>query len=858
MKKILALVLALVMTMSLATISSGAAFSDADKVQYTDAVNTMSALGVLGGYADGSIRPQADVTRGAAAKMVAMVATGSNATTIGYYKGTSSFSDVPATHTFADAVAFCVARGIVAGYGNGTYGVGDNVKGWAVAKMVLVAMGYDAKAYGMEGTGSALNTITLASTLGLFNGMAADFNANDAASREECAQIVYNALTVEGVMKGFVNSDGSYTYQPSNACLLDNYMRATEGTAALAQLTKSTVVENQATGNKYTVLANGTKLTAETGLDMIGHYVTYDVTPAAANADGAVAAYAVVDLSTVATADWSYTAKKDNFKALFGTDALTEMSGYKSFTNYDEDAQAATGKFSTSDWTVADGEYVLYNDGTATKVVSYLAPSTFDVGYVDGYTAGTAAKNGSVSFVSIAANSGDWTLYTKTGETTPTTIALYDGIAVGDIVAVQQTGDIYTATKLSTVTGKVTAVNNKQYEETITIGGQVYYQSDCWTATASDVMATGSVIGWTAALNQDVVAYIDATGAVVAMTAVDTSIDAGLVYVVDKYSLTASTNNYGGTATSWYAQCVDMSGKEVSYLVAAESDVPADGLYKVTQNYNTTLKANVATFGTADVANTADGVAVSAASNTAGVTSTTKVANNYYYADGVKFIYVSGSKDTLKVSVKEGAQKIAAGVAYDYYATKGVYDANYTVQYVIVAGSESTAVASTDVVYVAVGTTTKTATYTQANGQPGTAYVYNVYINGEAKEVMSTASSLTTGFKTYSVDAVTGMYSFETLSEGVYTDIGVTNLYGTKLTAGTDKFVDSEAGSAKIVDLAYAAMTAAQKENATEATTLNDLIGSSSNARISAVYTVDATGAKTVNTIYVLTQAVNS
>ena len=72
MKKILALVLALVMTLSLATISSGAAYSDADKVQYVDAVNTMSALGVMGGYADGSIRPQADVTRGAAAKMVAL------------------------------------------------------------------------------------------------------------------------------------------------------------------------------------------------------------------------------------------------------------------------------------------------------------------------------------------------------------------------------------------------------------------------------------------------------------------------------------------------------------------------------------------------------------------------------------------------------------------------------------------------------------------------------------------------------------------------------------------------------------------------------------------------------------------
>ena len=383
MKKILALVLALVMTMSLATISSGAAYSDADKVQYVDAVNTLSAYGVLGGYADGSIRPQADVTRGAAAKMVAMVATGSNTTTIGYYKGTSTFADVPATHTFADAVAFCVARGIVAGYGNGQYGVADNVKGWAVAKMVLVAMGYDAKAFGMEGAGSALNTITLASQKGLFAGMAADFDANAAASREECAQIIYNALNKTGVAKGNMNSDGSYTYVPSSAKLQDNYNT----------IVKEVLTENQATGAAYTVI-NGVNYNLETGLDLIGHKVAV-VKSSAAKTDAAgqtyYDAFAVVDLSSVVTvaADLSGETK---FDAAFGKAAISD-AGAKVFKNY---AEVSADDGFVDGTSAKAGTYVLYTDENgAISLVSALT-SDFSVGYVTEFKAGTAKVDGVV------------------------------------------------------------------------------------------------------------------------------------------------------------------------------------------------------------------------------------------------------------------------------------------------------------------------------------------------------------------------------------------------------------------------------------------------------------------------------
>ena len=60
MKKFLSLVLALVMTMSLVTVSAGAKdFTDSSKIKYKEAVDVMSAVDVIDGYADGAFNPTA-------------------------------------------------------------------------------------------------------------------------------------------------------------------------------------------------------------------------------------------------------------------------------------------------------------------------------------------------------------------------------------------------------------------------------------------------------------------------------------------------------------------------------------------------------------------------------------------------------------------------------------------------------------------------------------------------------------------------------------------------------------------------------------------------------------------------------
>jgi len=57
MKKFLSLALALVMTMSLVTVSAGAKdFTDDSKITYDEAVAVISEIGVVDGYTDGAFK----------------------------------------------------------------------------------------------------------------------------------------------------------------------------------------------------------------------------------------------------------------------------------------------------------------------------------------------------------------------------------------------------------------------------------------------------------------------------------------------------------------------------------------------------------------------------------------------------------------------------------------------------------------------------------------------------------------------------------------------------------------------------------------------------------------------------------
>ena len=57
-KKVLSLVLCVAVMLSVMVMGAGAAFSDQDKIENTEAVDACSVLNIIGGYPDGSYKPE--------------------------------------------------------------------------------------------------------------------------------------------------------------------------------------------------------------------------------------------------------------------------------------------------------------------------------------------------------------------------------------------------------------------------------------------------------------------------------------------------------------------------------------------------------------------------------------------------------------------------------------------------------------------------------------------------------------------------------------------------------------------------------------------------------------------------------
>ena len=194
MKKFLSLVLALVMTMSLVTVSAGAKdFTDNDKITYDEAVAVMSAVKVIDGYAEGDFRPTATLTRGAAAKIICNLILGPT-TASALVADAAPYKDVPTNSTFAGYIAYCQKEGIISGYADGTFKPGNTLTGYAFMKMLLGALGYDSAIEGYTGANWSIAVAKQAINAGLNKSLKGSFNGVKAVTREEACLYAFNTL----------------------------------------------------------------------------------------------------------------------------------------------------------------------------------------------------------------------------------------------------------------------------------------------------------------------------------------------------------------------------------------------------------------------------------------------------------------------------------------------------------------------------------------------------------------------------------------------------------------------------------------------------------------------------------------
>lgn len=193
-RKVLALILVVATLFSFVAMASAKTledYSDASEVNYEEAVEVLSALGIINGYTDGTFKPAGEIEREEMAKMVAMLRNAGDFDA-SLYASANKFAD--AKGTWAEGyIAYCTQVGIVNGRNASTFDPDGKVTGVEVLKMLLCTLGYDAKEQGYVGANWQVNVLRDAKKSDMLEGLAA-MDVYAPATREQAAQMFLNAL----------------------------------------------------------------------------------------------------------------------------------------------------------------------------------------------------------------------------------------------------------------------------------------------------------------------------------------------------------------------------------------------------------------------------------------------------------------------------------------------------------------------------------------------------------------------------------------------------------------------------------------------------------------------------------------
>lgn len=199
LKKVLSLVLAVAMMVSICVVGAGAVnyddFKDEGTITKKQAVETLVSLDVLNGYNGGeTFAPTQPVTRAEMATIICRILAGGESLIPDATKEVPTYTDIDG-HWAESYIEYCTSLGIVSGKGNGIFDPQANVTAAEAAKMVMTTLGYNADIEGFKGAGWDINTMAKANTLKLTANLVKEISANVAITREQVAQLIYNALS---------------------------------------------------------------------------------------------------------------------------------------------------------------------------------------------------------------------------------------------------------------------------------------------------------------------------------------------------------------------------------------------------------------------------------------------------------------------------------------------------------------------------------------------------------------------------------------------------------------------------------------------------------------------------------------
>ena len=197
LKKILAMVLALVMSLSLMATAGAAQFPDVDDSNpYKTAIDVLDELKVFQGFEDGTFKPTDTLNRAQAAVLVYRIATGDveNKYLDNYtYMQQSKFNDLDGYNWAKGYINYCQNAGIVVGTSATTFNPGAPVTGYQLMVMLLRTLGYGKAGEFTDPKGWELQTAAIAEREGILkNVTGGDFGAP--APRQMVAEILFRGI----------------------------------------------------------------------------------------------------------------------------------------------------------------------------------------------------------------------------------------------------------------------------------------------------------------------------------------------------------------------------------------------------------------------------------------------------------------------------------------------------------------------------------------------------------------------------------------------------------------------------------------------------------------------------------------
>ena len=706
MKKFLSLVLALVMTMSLVTVSAGAKdFTDDSEITYKEAVDVISALGVVDGYSDGDFRPDDVLTRGAAAKIICNLILGPT-TASALSAGTAPFKDVPVTNTFAGYITYCSQQGIISGYADGTFRPTGTLSGNAFMKMLLGALGYDSSIEGYTGANWQVSVIKQASGIGLDDGND-EFVGSQAVTRQEAALYAFNMLQATMV-----------EYDKKDTIVVGDITINTTSTRKDVENNTNTDGNIDGERNGDGLMQFGEKyfkdLEKEDATDVFGHPSSkwvYDGDDVGTYANEADATYVVedddMDVGQVVTSS-SYM----NYSSSEAKDA-------KYFLNGDDNEVKSSELVAVGDIVEA---YENDNGDVETVVVSRYTVAKIDKVDTDVSTA--ESRNGASEVLTLTDLDGDNSndYYDKYDDAEKTLRGYASSYDEGTVLAVAfrdgKFGDeVLASYEAEAVTGEVTAFRE---DETVTMDGTKYEFARNENGTAGFVDGITSNFDF----DKEYTIYLTADGYVIGVEGAAGADLNDVYYVTGVY---CEESRYNANKFTWYAQAVSLADGSASDIELDETD--ADNALKAFINDEKTDEFTVVnglyTFDD-DIATAWDGdrdYTVYGFSDSGELNTNLKDA---LAMDDTKFSTTGGSGKTFYVD--ENTQYLGVDDYADdidtVYAMGGMkgtpsngsrviviadQDENRDALYVILLGSDAS-VGSADILYAAGSSTDKVGT----------------------------------------------------------------------------------------------------------------------------------------------------